>query len=216
MKYIHLAVVSMLLLFTISCNDDNNSNTNRVKNQDTALLIIDVQNDYFPRGNMELVGADAAGIKTKQLLEYFRAQGKPVIHIQHIATNEGATFFLPNTKGAEISHYVTPKSGEKIITKHFPNSFTETDLEKHLKAQGITKLIITGMMTDVCVDATTRAAFDLGFDNTIISDAAATRDRELLGETISAKDVHESFLAGLNALGGLYAKKRTTDEYIKK
>jgi len=182
---------------------------------DAALLIIDVQNDYFPGGNMELVGADAAGEKTKKLLEYFRDKGRPVIHIQHIATNEGATFFLPNTKGAEISHYVTPKDGEKVFTKHFPNSFRDTGLEAYLKAQGITKLVITGMMTDVCVASTTRAAFDLQFrNNIVVSDAIATRDRQLQGKTINAATINKSYLGGLSALGGLYTQVKTTQQIL--
>ncbi|WP_267406287.1 MULTISPECIES: cysteine hydrolase family protein [unclassified Chryseobacterium] len=180
----------------------------------SALLIIDVQNDYFPGGKMTLVNADGAGQKTKELLAAYRAKGKPVIHIQHIATNAGATFFLPNTAGAEINALVTPKSGEKVIVKHYPNSFRDTDLLQYLKSIGVKNLTITGMMTDVCVVSTTRAAFDFGFNNTVITDATATRDRTLNGKTVSAANVQKSYLAGLNSLGGLYAKVKTTAQFV--
>lgn len=183
--------------------------------ENTALLIIDVQNDYFKGGNMELVGYEAAGKNTKQVLEYFRAKNLPVIHIKHIATQEGATFFLPNTSGAEINSVVAPKEGEKIITKNYPNSFRETELLSYLQSKGIKNLVITGMMTDVCVDATVRAAMDLGFSNTVIGDAVATRDRELYGKTVTASDINRSYLAGMTALGNLYAKVVTTKEFLK-
>lgn len=187
----------------------------RANMENTALLIIDVQNDYFKGGKMELAGYEAAGNNTKQVLEYFRSHHLPVIHIKHIAMQEGATFFLPNTSGAEINIVVSPKENEKIITKNYPNSFRETELLSYLQFQGIKNLIITGMMTDVCVDSTVRAAMDFGFNNTVIGDAVATRDRELFGETVKAADVNQSYLAGMSALGNLYAKVLTTNEFLK-
>ncbi|OCA72825.1 isochorismatase [Chryseobacterium contaminans] len=181
----------------------------------TALLIIDVQNDYFPGGKMTLEGAELAGTNTQQVLEYFRKNKLPVIHIRHISTNEGATFFLPGTSGAEIHSLVSPLAGEKVIEKHFPNSFRETDLLKYLQSENIKDLVITGMMTDVCVESTTRASFDFGFNNMIIGDATATRDRELNGRTVKASEVQKSFLAGISALGGLYAKIVNTKDFLK-
>lgn len=181
----------------------------------TALLIIDIQNDYFPEGTMELVSAEETANKAAAILSYFREFDMPVIHVQHIAVQEGATFFLPNTKGAEINKSVTPLEGEKIITKNYPNSFRDTDLLNYLKANNITKLVLCGMMTDVCIASTTRAAMDYGFENTIITDAVTTRNRDFDGKIIPAKQVTESFLAGLSALGGLYAKIETSENYVK-
>lgn len=214
MKNIFLTLFSMVLLTITGCNESDTI-SNDTKDNSTALLIIDVQNDYFPGGTMELVGAKEAGEKTKKILEYYRKNNLPIIHIKHIATQPGATFFLPNTPGAEINSLVTPLAGEKVVTKNYPNSFRETDLLEHLKSKNIKNLVITGMMTDVCVDATTRAAMDLGFNNTVVGDAVATRDRELFGETVSAADVNESFLAGLTALDNLYARVVKTGDIIK-
>jgi len=182
--------------------------------ENTALLIIDVQNDYFPGGKMELAGAKPAANNAKKVLEYFRKNNLPIIHIKHIAVNEGAEFFLPDTSGAEINSLVLPENSEKIIIKHFPNSFRETDLLAYLKEKGIKNLAITGMMTDVCVDSTVRAAFDLGLKNTVIGDATATRDRELNGEVIKAPEVQKSFLAGMSALGNLYAEIVNTAAFL--
>jgi nicotinamidase-related amidase len=186
------------------------------KMENTALLIIDVQNDYFQGGKMKLEKAEQAGENSKKILEYFRKNNLPVIHIQHISTNEGASFFLPDTDGAKINHLVSPKEDEKVIVKHFPNSFRETDLLSYLQSKKVKNLVITGMMTDVCVEATTRAAFDFGFHNTIIGDATATRNRELNGEVVKAAEIQRSFLAGISALGNLYAGITNTNEFLNK
>lgn len=190
-------------------------NAQQQKTEHTALLIIDVQNDYFPGGKMTLEKSVQAAENTRRILEYFRNNHLPVIHIQHISTNDGATFFLLGTEGAKINHLVLPREDEKVIVKHFPNSFRETDLLNYLQSKNIKNLVITGMMTDVCVESTTRAAFDFGFTNIIIGDATATGNRELNGEVIKAEEVQRSFLAGISALGNLYARVINTDELLK-
>jgi len=163
-----------------------------------ALLLIDIQNDYFDGGAMTLVNAYQASENAKLLLEAFRSKKLPVIHIQHIATKAGATFFLPETFGVEIHKNVRPVADEKVIVKHFPNSFRETELLDVLRENEITDLIVAGMMTHMCIDATTRAAKDLGYTCTLIGDACATRNLEINGETVKAADVHNAFLAALN------------------
>lgn len=176
-----------------------------------ALILIDVQNDYFPGGKMELEGADAAGAAASRLLEWARNSNMPVYHIQHISAYPGATFFLPETEGAKINSLVEPKVHEKVIVKYFPNSFRETLLNEVLKENDITDLIIAGMMSHMCVDATTRAAFDLGYVCTLAGDACATRSLEWNGEKIPASHVHGAFMA---ALGSVYAKVLNVDEII--
>lgn len=135
-----------------------------------ALLLIDIQNDYFKGGLNPLVGSSEAGLKAQVILQHFRLQGLPIIHIQHISTKQGATFFLPNTKGAKIHENVAPLKEENVIIKHTPNSFHRTILDNLLRSQDITDLVICGMMTQMCVDATVRAAKDLGYNCIIISD----------------------------------------------
>lgn len=179
-----------------------------------ALLIIDIQNDYFNGGSHTLTDADFAGENARFVLDYARSKNIPVIHIQHIAANPGADFFLPETHGAAFHAAVKPLPGEQVIIKNYPNSFRETNLLKHLQENGITALIICGMQTDVCVDATVRAAKDYNFSTTVIGDACATRDRELYGKTIKAATVHESYLAGMTALGDFYAKVIPTIELL--
>ncbi len=176
-----------------------------------ALLIIDIQNDYFEGGTMTLVNAEQASQNAKLLLETFRSKRLPVIHIQHIATKADATFFLPDTFGVEIHKNVQPLTGEKVIIKHFPNSFRETELLDVLRKEGITDLVIAGMMTHMCIDATTRAAKDLGYNCTLIGNACASRDLEINGEKVKAIDVHNAFLAALNVT---YATVTTVEDFI--
>ncbi|MBU0941280.1 MAG: cysteine hydrolase [Bacteroidetes bacterium] len=175
-----------------------------------ALIIIDIQNDYFENGAMELVGALEASEKAKQVLSKFRENNLPIIHIQHLASASG-TFFLPNTSGQEIHKNVTPLSGEKLIIKNYPNSFRETELLDYLQSISVTELVFVGMMTHMCIDATVRAAKDYNFECTLISNATATRDLEINGKKVKADDVQNAFLAGLNSF---YATVKTTDEYL--
>jgi nicotinamidase-related amidase len=174
-----------------------------------ALVLIDLQNDYFPGGTMELVGADRAVEQAAILLETFRRRELPVIHIQHIANRAGATFFLPGTRGAEIHGAVPPKPGERVVTKHFPNGFRETTLLEDLRSAGASKLTFAGMMTHMCVDTTVRAAADLGFACSLAHDGCATRALQFAGQRVEADKVQLAYLAGLN---GSFASVRSTEE----
>ena len=176
-----------------------------------GLILIDIQNDYFPNGKMELEGSEQAAQIAGRLLSFFRGQKLPVFHIQHISTSESASFFLPNSAGAEIHRSVKPLDGEMIIQKHFPNSFRETNLLPQLQQQNIRQLLVAGMMTHMCVDATTRAATDYGYECLIAQDACATRNLEFGSRAVSAMDVHTSFLA---ALDGTYGKVLSADEIL--
>jgi nicotinamidase-related amidase len=174
----------------------------------TALLIIDIQNDYFPGGAMALVGAEAAAANAARLLKSFRERALPVFHVQHLSTRPGATFFLPGTRGAEIHDAVKPAAGETVTVKHFPNCFRETGLLEALRGKGVSKLTVAGMMTHMCVDTTVRAAADLGFSCLLAGDACATRDLVFDDEKVEARNVQLAYLAGLN---GLFASVQGTD-----
>lgn len=174
-----------------------------------ALLIIDIQNDYFPGGAMELIGSTQAGVQAGKLLQAFRDGGRPIVHIQHVSIRPGATFFLPDTEGVKIHRSVSPEPDETVFQKHYPNSFRETPLLEHLRTHDVTQLVIAGMMTQMCVDSTTRAAADLGFACVLARDACATRSLSFGGATVSAENVQTAFLAALN---GLFAKVLAVDE----
>ncbi len=177
-----------------------------------ALLLIDIQNDYFEGGTMTLVRANQASENAKLILKNFRKKHQLVIHIQHIAAQPGATFFLPRTYGVETHENVRPIDDEKLIIKHFPNSFRETELKVYLDENGITGLVICGMMTHMCVDATTRAAKDFGYNCILIGDACTTRDLGINGKTVKADDVQNAFLAALNIT---YATVTSTKDFLQ-
>jgi Amidases related to nicotinamidase len=177
-----------------------------------ALLIIDIQNDYFQGGTNPLIGSLEASLKAKDVLTDFRNKGLPIVHIQHIANRPGATFFVPGTTGANIHESVKPINGETVIVKHFPNSFRETELLTTLKSFQTTELVICGMMTHMCVDATVRAAKDFGFTCTLIGDACATKDLSVLNKAVQAGEVQTAFLSALNYF---YANVITVDDYLK-
>jgi nicotinamidase-related amidase len=177
-----------------------------------CLILVDLQNDYFPGGKMELVGIEDAAANAQILLNEFRKAKLPVIHVQHISARPGATFFLPETDGAKINQMVTPQEDEILVVKNFPNSFRGTSLLEILKKEKTDHLVICGAMSHMCIDATTRAAFDLGFDCIVAEDACATRDLIFKSKTIKASDVHGSFMAALSVP---YAKVISTKEIIE-
>lgn len=167
----------------------------------TALILIDIQNDYFPGGRMELEVPLAAAQQARQLLDLFRQKGWPTVHVQHISNRPGATFFLPDTTGLDFHQSIQPLPGEKIIVKHFPNSFRETGLLEYLQGSKVESLVLCGMMTHMCVDASTHTAADLGFPVRLAADACATREL-VYGETkVPAQHVQAAFLAALKSYG---------------
>ncbi len=176
----------------------------------SGLILVDIQNDYFPGGNMELTRMNEASLNAKDLLSLFRKNQWPTFHIQHIAEQEGAAFFLPNTEGSELHQSIKPLPEETIIQKKFPNSFRETTLLKELKNAGVEQVVICGAMSHMCIDATTRAAADFGYSCMVVHDACATRDLEFGSISISAEDVHGSFMA---ALGSAYANILSFNEF---
>lgn len=167
----------------------------------TALLLIDIQNDYFPGGKMELEGPVEAAKKANEILQCFRDHGMPTVHIQHVSCKPDATFFIPGDRGTDINDITAHYEGEPLVQKHYPNSFRETNLLELLKEWEIERVIITGMMTHMCVDATARAAADLGFKVMVAEDACATRALTYGDTTIPAEHVHKAFLAALKSYG---------------
>jgi nicotinamidase-related amidase len=129
--------------------------------------------------------------------------------VRHLSVRPGSTFFLPGTRGAEIHAAVAPQGNEVVVEKNFPNSFRATKLEQVLKDSGVKSLVVAGMMTHMCVDASVRHAADLGYKITLLGDACATRAQSYGGEKVPAKQVHAAFLAALN---GFYAKVVNTHE----
>jgi len=176
----------------------------------TGLILVDVQNEYFPGGRMELSGIGRASANAREILDLFRDRGWPLFHVQHLSKQADAPLFTPGTPFVEIHESVKPLVGEKVIQKHSPNSFHQTPLLGELKAVGVDHAVIVGAMSHMCIDATTRAAYDLGLRCALIHDACATRDLEFQGSKVRADEVHASFMA---ALGWWYAKLASAADF---
>ena len=161
----------------------------------SALILIDCQNTYR-EGVMQLEGVEPALKECAALLARARDAGAPVIHIQHDA-GPGSPYDTKAHIGS-IADVVAPKAGEKVITKAYPSSFEKTDLDAELKRLGVTDLVIAGFMTHVCVNSTSRAAFNLGYRPTVVASATATRSLpNPIGGDLPAQEVHEAALAAL-------------------
>jgi len=181
----------------------------------TTLVLIDLQNDYFPGGRMELEGPLEAAAQASHLLDLFREHGWSTIHIQHISTRPGATFFLPDTEGMDFHPSIAPLPNETVITKHFPNSFRETVLLETLKGLRAEQLVMCGMMTHMCVDASVRAAADYGFPLWLAADACATRALAFGEIRIPAGHVHGAFLAALKSYGEVLSTSEITAQLVE-
>ena len=162
-----------------------------------ALILVDIQNDYFESGLWPVDDMDLVASTACKVLEQARADGDLVLHVYHEATSDTAPFFRPDTYGAKIHNSVAPLPDEATILKHRPNSFHETNLLEHLTAAGITDVTIIGAMTQMCIDATSRAARDFGFNVTLIADACGAKAQSFGDVHLSAQQVQAAILGPL-------------------
>lgn len=177
-----------------------------------ALLIIDVQNDYFKGGKCELFQPEIALKNIVDLKNSFDAQALPIYYIQHINASD-ASFFQENSEGVKLHADIAPKATTNVIVKHYPNSFYQTQLLEKLKHDNVEALIICGMMTHMCIDTTVRAAKDFGYPVQLIADGCTTKDLIWNNKTIPATTVHDTFMASLN---GKFAEIVTTKQFLNK
>ena len=169
--------------------------------QKSALLLIDIQDFYFPGGKLQLENPEMAGMNAGLILDHFRKSELPVYHVRHN--------FEP---GGNIHHYVKPEAGEPVLSKDQVNAFIDTELLGMLQADSVEQLVICGMQTHMCVEAAVRAGHDLGFTCLLVTDACATRALQYEEHIISAKNVHYSTI---KTLQGSYARVLTTENLIK-
>jgi nicotinamidase-related amidase len=179
-------LLAILSIHTVMSQQKSNS-------MKTALLIVDIQNFYFPGEGPGLAKAEEASLIAKELLALFREQQQLVVHVRHQAK-----------KGFEIHPSVSPLSSEKVVTKQEVNSFYKTDLLEYLREKGVKRLVIIGMQTHMCLEAAVRAGHDFGFECVVVQDACATKDMKYGEKVVKAEDVHTTVLATLVAGG--YAK----------
>lgn len=174
-----------------------------------AVMVVDLQNEYFPAGKLPLVGIGKAAANAARLMGAARSHGDMVVHIRHEAPTAEIPFFVPGSHGVDINPLVEPIEGEPVIVKHYPNAFRETNLKQILDAIGVEEIVIVGAMSHMCIDATSRAAADLGYNIVIVHDACATCDVEFEGTKVPAAQVHAAFMSALAFAYG--AVTSTTD-----
>ncbi|MDA8213438.1 MAG: cysteine hydrolase family protein [Clostridia bacterium] len=178
----------------------------------TALLVIDVQKEYFaPHGKLVLPDGPKALENIQTLLTWARARQFPVIHILHQTTRPNHPFFVKGTVGAELHDEIVPAVNEPIIFKHKPGSFTGTRLAEILQAQSVDRLVICGYMTHMCCDTTTREAAGMDYQVIFAADATATLDLGLGEQCIPHHQVHQTTLAIMS----FFATVQNTEEIVK-
>ncbi|WP_082930812.1 cysteine hydrolase family protein [Shewanella woodyi] len=178
----------------------------------TALVLVDLQNDYFSGGRFPLDNTDIATQHAKTLLSHFRKNALPVIHIQHIFEDDNAPFFTANTTGIEIETSVAPLAEEPVVIKHQIDSFIDTSLEQSLVELGVDKLVIVGAMAQACVQTITRSAVNKGYSCEVISDAIAAPSLPYGEHKFSGDQLVAANLLSLS-FGG--AKATTSTQWLK-
>jgi len=161
-----------------------------------ALIVIDVQNEYFAGGAWALPHAERALPNILALMDKARARGDSVVTIQHVAP-EGSPVFARGSKGAQLHKDLPASTGGPLFEKQHPSSFQGTGLRDYLAKNGITALDICGFMTQMCCDTTTREAYANGFAVRLFSDATAARNLVFEGEVVPHEMVHRASLATL-------------------
>ncbi|SFH36777.1 Nicotinamidase-related amidase [Palleronia marisminoris] len=176
-----------------------------------AVVVIDLQNEYWPSGGLALENIERAAANAARVIAHGREAGDLIVNVRH--EMPGAPVFVPGSEGAEINEVVAPGEGEPVITKNFPNSFRDTGLKDLLDEKGVEEVFVVGAMSHMCVDATVRAANDFGYKTVTIHDACATRDLEFNGATVPAAHVHTALMA---AFEFAYGEVVATDDFIKR
>jgi nicotinamidase-related amidase len=167
--------------------------------ENPALILIDIQQGF---DSLDWFGGERnnpdAEENARQLLEHWRLHNWPLFHIQHCSVIAGSPL-APGHPGNDFKEEVTPLEGELVIRKKVNSAFIGTDLKERLDAQGITTVVLAGLVTQHCVSTTARMAGNYGYRTFVVADAsAAFRSRGLAGEDIPAEIVHQVSLATIN------------------
>jgi nicotinamidase-related amidase len=143
--------------------------------QNTALLVIDVQNAMLdqPVHNGEQLLSNIG-----RLVAQARASDTPVIFVQH--NTSAKCPMAPGAPGWQIHPSLASSAGDVIVQKWHPDAFQETQLQEELSKRSVNRLVVTGLQTEYCIDTTCRRAYSLGYDVTLVQDAHSTFDTERL------------------------------------
>jgi nicotinamidase-related amidase len=175
----------------------------------TALIVIDVQNEYVT-GGLPIVHPPVAESleRIETAIDAANAAGLPVILVRHEEADADSTVFVRDSGGWQIVDAVATRPHDAVVDKVVPGSFTNTNLEQVLRERDVDSVVIVGYMTHMCVDTTTRQANHLGLDVTVLSDATGTID---VADDLPAELVHR---VELGVLDDGFATVTTTDQWL--
>lgn len=178
--------------------------------KDSVLLIINAQKGLLD-GEQKNRNNSEAENHIAQILNHWRAQNRPLIHIKHVSDNPGSRFYR-NSSGCDFLETLAPKNNEPIVEKTKSSAFIETALETQLASETLSNLVLVGFTAHECIDATARDAASNGFSTFVVGDATATFDvRDASGKLMKADRVHQLTLTNINAF---YAKVVRTAEVL--
>lgn len=158
-----------------------------------ALLVIDVQNDYFS-GPHTITYPEDSLANIQRAMDAAHTAAIPIVLVQHSAPNGATGPFQAGTWGWELAEAVRQRPHDCVIQKRLPGSFTETELEPWLRERGVDTIVIAGYMTQMCCDTTSRQAVHLGFAVEFLSDATGTHDFANVAGSITAEALHRAIL----------------------
>jgi nicotinamidase-related amidase len=180
-------------------------------NSKEALLVIDVQNEYFT-GHLPVTFPEGSLDNILKAMDFAASAGMPVAVIQHYAATKNSQTFRKGSDEWKLHPEIELRKRDILIEKSLPGSFTGTILEKWLQAEGVSRIAICGYMAQMCCDTTARQAFHLGFQVDFLSDAIGTLALQNSAGAISATDLHQAVMV---TQAMLFARVMKTEEWIR-
>jgi nicotinamidase-related amidase len=189
----------------------NHAMDNLTENRKRALLVIDVQNEYFT-GKLPITYPAGSLANVLRAMDAARASGVPVVAIQHASPQANAAVFRKGSEEWELHGEVASRPHDVLIQKSLPGSFTGTNLETWLRERGVETVVIAGYMTQMCCDTTARQAVHLGFGVEFLSDGTGTLAVKNAAGTVSDEELHRAILVTQQMR---FSRVMKTDEWIE-
>jgi nicotinamidase-related amidase len=174
-----------------------------------ALLVIDVQNEYFT-GKLPVSYPPDTLPRILAAMDAATAKNVPVVVIQHSSPQPNAPTFRKGSPEWELHPEITARPHDALIEKNLPGSFTGTNLEEWLKENGVDTLVIAGYMTQMCCDTTARQALHLGYSVEFLADATGTLDIKNAAGSVTAEELHRAILVTQQMR---FSKVMSTDDW---
>lgn len=176
-----------------------------------ALLVIDVQNEYFT-GKLPVTYPQGSLDHIIEVIEVARSKEIPIVLIQHTAPQKDSKTFRKGSQEWKLHPAIAETPHEHLIEKNLPGSFTNTYLESWLRKRNIDTVVITGYMTQMCCDTTARQAVHLWFSVEFISDATGTLQISNEAGTVTDEELHRAILV---TQAMRFSKVLTTKQWIE-